>query len=68
MILKCDYPDVLDSQRRRLDSVAEDFLIDPSKPAHTPKKPNEPKVRVNFRDWDSANQSQSKEKLCLLTC
>ena len=60
-MLKCDYPDVLEDQRRHLDSVADDLLTDPSKPTHTPKKPNEPKIRVNFRDWDSANQSESKE-------
>ena len=60
-ILKCDYPDVLESQRSRFNTVAEDLLTDPSKLAHTPKKPNEPKIRVNFRDWNSADQSQSEE-------
>lgn len=59
-ILKCDYPDVLEDQRRRLDSIADDLLTDPSKPTHTPKKPNEPKIRVNFRDWDDADQSEPK--------
>jgi hypothetical protein len=62
MVLKCDYPDVLESQRKRLNSVAEDLLTDPLKHAHTPKKPNEPKIRVNFRDWDSTSQSQPNEK------
>jgi len=58
VILNNDYPDVLEGLRQNLDNVADDLLTDPSKHSHHPKKQNEPKIRVTFRDWDSIDKSE----------